>query len=177
MNWKQDDNQTIAEEWANSITHVIGAALGIAGLSALVALAALHGDAWRVVSFSIYGGTLVLLYLASVFYHSARSARVKHLFRIFDHAAIFLLIAGTYTPFTLVSLRGAWGWTLFGLTWGLALAGIVLKIFFVRRFGIASTILYLLMGWIVVIAIKPVIDAISINGLLWLGAGGIAYTL
>mgnify|MGYP001046030148 CR=1 FL=1 len=177
MNWKQHDHQTWGEELANVITHGIGAALGIAGLSALVVGAARHGDAWRVVSFSIYGTTLVLLYLASVFYHGARSPRAKRLLQFFDHAAIFLLIAGSYTPFTLVSLRGSWGWTIFGLIWGLAIIGILLKVFFLGRLGWLSTLLYLMMGWLVVVAIKPVLDAVSLRGMAWLVAGGLSYTL
>jgi hemolysin III len=177
MNWKQHDHQTSGEELANVITHGIGAALGIAGLGALMVGAARHGDIWRIVSFSIYGATLILLYLASVFYHGARTPRAKRLLQFFDHAAIYLLIAGTYTPFTLVSLRGAWGWTMFGLIWGLALTGIILNVFFFGRLGFVSTVLYLLMGWLVVIAIKPVMDALSVRGLVWLVAGGLSYTI
>jgi hemolysin III len=177
MNWKQHDHQTSGEELANVVTHGIGAALGIAGLGALMVGAARHGDIWRIVSFSIYGATLILLYLASVFYHGARTPRAKRLLQFFDHAAIYLLIAGTYTPFTLVSLRGVWGWTMFGLIWGLAIIGIVLKVFFFGRLGWLSTALYLLMGWLVVIAIKPVMDAVSLRGMAWLVAGGLAYTL
>jgi len=177
MSWKHDDKQTESEELVNVITHAIGAAMGIAGLSALVLGAAHYGDPWRTVSFSIYGATLVILYLASVFYHGARSPRIKRFLQFFDHSAIYLLIAGTYTPFTLVSMRGNWGWTMFGLIWGLAVAGILLNIFFFGRLGVVSTILYLLMGWIVVIAIKPVLDAVSLRGLAWLVAGGLAYTL
>jgi hemolysin III len=177
MNWKQHDHQTSGEELANVITHAIGAVLGIAGLSALVVGAARHGDVWRLVSFSIYGATLVLLYLASVFYHGARSPRAKRALQFFDHAAIYLLIAGTYTPFTLVSMRGSLGWTMFGLIWGLAIIGIVLKVFYFGRLGWLSTALYLLMGWLVVIAIKPVMDAVSMRGLIWLVAGGLSYTL
>jgi len=176
-NWKKDDKQTASEELVNVTTHAIGAALGIAGLSALLVGAARHGDPWRLVSFSIYGATLVVLYLASVFYHGARSPRAKTRLQFFDHAAIYLLIAGTYTPFTLVSIRGNWGWTMFGLIWGLAIAGILLKVFFFGRFGFVSTMLYLLMGWIVVIAVKPVLDAVSMRGLAWLVAGGLAYTI
>ena len=170
-------SQTRNEELANVITHMIGVALGLAGGSALVMGAARHGDAWRTVSFSIYGVTLVILYLASVLYHGARSPRVKHVLRLFDHAAIYLLIAGTYTPFTLVSLRGSWGWTMFGLIWGLAITGILLNVFFFGRLGFASTVLYLLMGWLVVVAVKPVMDAVSVRGLVWLVAGGLSYTL
>ena len=176
MALKKDGRQTSGEELANVITHAAGAALGIAGLAVLVIGAARHGDAWRIVSFSIYGATLVLLYLSSTLYHVSRSPRVKHVLRFFDHAAIYLLIAGTYTPFTLVSLRGTLGWTFFGMIWGLALIGILLNVFFFGRLGFVSTVLYLLMGWLVVIAIKPVAAAVSLRGMLWLGAGGLAYT-
>ncbi|MCX7959010.1 MAG: hemolysin III family protein, partial [Deltaproteobacteria bacterium] len=109
---------TIGEEIANSVTHGIGALLSVAGLSVLVTLAAIYGDAYRVVSFAVYGSTMILMYLASTFYHSFRDRKIKTFFRVFDHSAIFLLIAGTYTPFTLVTLKGIWGWTLFGLIWG-----------------------------------------------------------
>jgi hemolysin III len=177
MKWKQDGNQTSGEELVNVITHGIGAALGIAGMSALVVGAARHGDTWRIVSFTIYGATLVLLYLSSMFYHGARSPRVKRHLQFFDHTAIYLLIAGTYTPFALVSLRGAWGWTMFGLIWGFAILGILLNVFFFGRLGFVSTTLYLLMGWLVVIAIKPVMDAVSVRGLVWLVAGGLSYTV
>lgn len=177
MKWKADGRQTSGEELVNVITHGIGAALGIAGLGALMVGAWRHSDAWRTVSFIIYGATLVLLYLASTFYHGARSPRVKRLLQFFDHTAIYLLIAGTYTPFALVSLRGSWGWTMFGLIWGLAMTGILLNVFFFGRLGFISTILYLLMGWLVVVAIKPVIDAVSVRGLVWLIAGGLSYTV
>ena len=165
------------EELINSITHGAGLALSIAGLAVLVTLAALKGTAWHIVSCSVYGATLVLLYTASTLYHSVRSPRLKRFFRIIDHAPIYLLIAGTYTPFMLVNLRGGWGWTLFGLVWGLAVVGIVFKVFFVNRFAIASTVVYLLMGWLVVIAIKPLLMLVPGGGILWLLAGGLAYTL
>jgi len=177
MKWKDDCTQTSGEELANVITHGIGVALGIAGLSVLVVGAARHGDIWRTVSFSIYGATLILLYLASAFYHGARTPLAKRRLQFFDHVAIYLLIAGTYTPFTLVSMRGTWGWTMFGLIWGLALTGLLLNVFFFGRLGVLSTILYLLMGWLVVIAIKPVMDALSMRGLVWLVAGGLSYTV
>ncbi len=177
MAWKQDATQSAGEELANVVTHTIGAALGIAGLSILVAGAARRGDAWRIVSFGIYGLTLVLLYLASAFYHGARSLRLKRLLRLFDHAAIYLLIAGTYTPFTLVSLRGRLGWTIFGLIWALATTGVLLKVLHFERIRFLSTALYLLMGWLALAAIRPVIDAVSLQGFLWLAAGGLAYTI
>ena len=164
------------EELINSITHGVGLALSVAGLVVLVTLAALKGTAWHIVGCSVYGATLVLLYSASTLYHSMRSPRLKRFFRIIDHASIYLLIAGTYTPFTLVNLRGGWGWTLFGLVWGLAALGILFKIFFVGRFPIASTAVYLLMGWLVVIAIKPLLTLVPSGGLLWLLAGGLAYS-
>ena len=165
------------EEIANSITHGIGAALSIAGLTLLVVLAVIYGDAWRVVSFSVYGSTLVLLYLASTLYHSVQHPKVKPILRIFDHAAIYLLIAGTYTPFTLVSMRGVWGWTIFGIVWALALAGIVFKLFFIGRFENLSTVAYVLMGWVVVIAFKELWVSLPMGGIIWLILGGVTYTL
>ncbi len=168
---------TTGEEIANSVTHGIGIGLSIAALVILVVFASLKGDAWRVVSFSIYGTTLVLLYSASTFYHAFRNPQVKHLFHIFDHAAIYLLIAGTYTPFSLVNLRGPWGWTMFGIIWGLTFVGIFLKTFFVGRFRVVSTLVYVLMGWMVVIAIKPMIQNVPPGGLIWMVTGGLSYTL
>lgn len=167
----------LGEEIANSITHGIGAGLSVAGLTLLVAFASIYGDVWRVVSFSIYGSTLILLYLASTLYHSFQNPRVKRVFKIIDHAAIYLLIAGTYTPILLVNMRGAWGWTLFVVIWGLTLAGIVLKIFFINRFKKLSTVIYVLMGWLCIVAIKEMIATIPPGGLAWLIAGGITYTL
>ena len=168
---------TVGEEIANSITHGIGAGLSVAGLTLLVALAAIYGDVWRVVSFSIYGSSLVLLYLASTLYHSIQHPKVKRILRIFDHSAIYLLIAGTYTPFTLVSLRGPWGWTLFGLVWGLALLGIAFKTVFIGRYEKLATAAYVLMGWLVVIAFKQMHVAIPPGGIVWVVIGGVVYTL
>ncbi len=168
---------TVGEEIANSITHGIGAGLSVAGLTLLVALAAIYGDVWRVVSFSIYGSSLVLLYLASTLYHSIQHPKVKRILRIFDHSAIYLLIAGTYTPFTLVSLRGPWGWTLFGLVWGLALLGIAFKTVFIGRYEKLATAAYVLMGWLVVIAFKQMLVAIPPGGIVWVVIGGVVYTL
>jgi hemolysin III len=169
--------QTTGEEIANSVTHGIGAGLAAAGLSVLVTLAAMQGDPWRVVSFSIYGATLVLLYLASTLYHGFRGPRVKRVFQTLDHSAIFLLIAGTYTPFSLVTLRGPWGWTLFGLIWGLAVTGIVLQAVAPDRYRIAQVLLYVVMGWLALIAIKPLIESLPAGGMAWLVAGGLSYTL
>lgn len=168
---------TIGEEIANSVTHGIGAGLSVAGLTLLVALAAIYGDVWRVVSFSIYGSSLILLYLASTLYHSIQHPKVKRVLRIFDHSAIYLLIAGTYTPFTLVSMRGPWGWTLFGIVWGLALLGIAFKTVFIGRYEKLATAAYVLMGWLVVAAFKEMLVTIPTGGVIWLVVGGVLYTL
>jgi len=165
------------EEVMNAVTHGIGTLLAAAGLALLTVFACQYGEIWHIVSFSIYGTTLVLLYLASTLYHSFTNERLKHIFKILDHSAIYLLIAGTYTPFTLVPLHGVLGWTVFGLVWGLAILGIVLKVFFVGRFKFISTLCYLLMGWFIVIAIKPLIAAVAPQGIMWLVIGGLFYTL
>jgi hemolysin III len=165
------------EETINALTHGLGALFSLAGLAVLVILACLRGDAWHIVSCSIYGLTLVLLFSSSTLYHSCRSPSAKHICRIIDHASIYLLIAGTYTPFVLVTLRGPWGWSLFGVVWGLALAGIVFQVFFVNRFRALQVVIYLLMGWLVVIAAKPLLTRLPQPGLLWLLAGGLSYTL
>jgi hemolysin III len=167
----------IKEESINALTHGLGAVLSLAGLVVLVVMAGRYGDAWHIVSCTIYGVTMVLLFSSSTLYHSFRSERVKHIFRIIDHASIYLLIAGTYTPFVLVSLRGGWGWSLFGVVWGLALAGIVFQIFFVSRFRLLQTLIYLAMGWLAVIAIKPLLTSVPLPGLIWLLAGGLSYTV
>ena len=164
------------EEIANAITHGIGLLLSIAGFAVLFVLAAVRGTAWHIVACSIYGATLICLYAASTLYHAVISPRVKRALRIFDHSAIYLLIAGTYTPFLLVSLRGPWGWSLFGVIWGLALAGVLFKLWFVERFAILSTAVYIAMGWLVVIAAKPVITHLPVTAIIWLLAGGLAYT-
>ena len=164
-------------EIANSVTHGIGALLAIAGLVVLVFFAAIYGNVWHVVSFSIYGSTLVLLYLASTLYHSAQNPEVKKTLRIIDHAAIYLLIAGTYTPFMLVTLHGVRGWVMFGVIWGLAVIGIFYKIFFINRHVVISTIFYLLMGWMIVFSIGDLFRALPLGGLIFLGAGGLSYTL
>ena len=168
---------TKGEEVANAVTHGVGAGLSVAACVVLVVLAAGTGDAWTVVSFSIYGVTLMLMYVASTLYHSIRSPRVKPIFRILDHIAIYLLIAGTYTPFALINLRGGWGWSLFGILWGLALIGAIFKVSHTGRMEIFSTAVYVAMGWLVLIALKPALDAIDRMGILWLLIGGCAYTL
>jgi hemolysin III len=173
---KFNSQYTLTEEIFHGITHGIGAGLAVAGLVVLVVLAVQRGDAWRIVSFSIYGGSLILLYLASTLYHSFRDERLKRLFRHFDHLSIFLLIAGTYTPLTLISLRGAWGWTLFGLIWGVALGGIVYDILFLGRYKWITVTIYLGMGWLAVVAIKPMLTMVPRGLLWWLLAGGLFYT-
>ena len=167
---------TIGEEIANSITHGIGTALSIVALVILIVLAAKQNDTWRIVSFSIYGTTLILLYLASTLYHAIQHEKTKKLFRILDHSSIFLLIAGTYMPFLLVSLRGSWGWSLFGTIWSLAIIGIVFKSIFIHKFKKISVVVYVLMGWLIVIALKPMLHHIEQGGLRWLAAGGLSYT-
>ena len=164
------------EEYANIATHAVGVLFSIVALVLMVIYAAKNGDPYFIVAVSIFGATLILLYLTSTLYHSFRHPRVKHVFRVFDHSCIYLLIAGSYTPFTLVTLRGGWGWTLFGLTWGLALCGVVFKIFFTKRFSILSTLMYIALGWLVVIAVKPVVNSVPSGGLAWLFAGGLLYT-
>lgn len=167
---------SLAEEIANSITHGIGFFLSIAMLSLMVVFSALHGTAWHVVACSLYGSTLILLYLASTLYHSLTSERAKRVLKVIDHSAIFLLIAGTYTPFLLVPLRGGWGWSLFGVLWGLALVGIGLKIFLAGRYRVVSTLIYIGMGWMALIAVRPLWLTLPRAGLLWLLAGGLFYT-
>ncbi len=166
-----------SEELANSLTHGLGLTLSIAGFLVLVVLAAMRGSAWRIVSCAVYGITLVLLYTASTLYHSLHSRRLRRILRVCDHSAIYLLIAGTYTPFLLVNLRGSWGWSLFGLIWSLAMAGILFKVWFVEHLAIASTAVYLLMGWLVLVAMKPMLLAVPLSGILWLVAGGVMYSV
>jgi len=165
------------EELANSITHGVGLALSMVGLIVLVVLSVTRGDAWHIAGCTIFGVTLVLLYSASTFYHAVRAPRFRRILKILDHTAIYLLIAGTYTPFTLVNLRGFWGWTLFSLVWGFSLFGTLWKFFHADRFQIVSTLIYLAMGWLVLIAIKPVTVALPLSGIVWLIAGGVFYTV
>jgi hemolysin III len=166
-----------AEELANRLTHGIGALLSVAGLVLMVVYSALHGDAWVITSTAVYGASLVLLYTTSTLYHTVTSDRWRRFFQKLDHAGIFLLIAGTYTPFTLGPLRGPWGWTLFGIVWGFAVVGVVLKLFFAGRADVLSTIAYLVMGWIVVIAIKPLLAALPAGALWLLVSGGLCYSV
>ena len=170
------DSSRASEENANTLTHALGLVLSLVGVPGLVFMAVRHGDAWHVVTCCIYGMTLVVLYLASTLYHAARAPRWKETFRIIDHACIYLLIAGTYTPFTLVTLRGGWGWTLFGLVWGFALVGIAFKVLWTGRFEFVSTTVYILLGWVALVATRPILEAFPTGCLLWLLAGGVAYT-
>jgi len=159
----------------NGYTHLGGALLAAAGASVLVVLASLKGDPWRITAFAVYGATLVTLYAASTLYHSTRG-RAKAVLRKVDHSAIYLLIAGTYTPFTLVTLNGPWGWTLFGLVWGLAAIGIVQELLLARGARIPSLVIYLVMGWLALVAVVPLRDALGWAGLAWMAAGGLVYT-
>ncbi|MEA3505044.1 MAG: hemolysin III family protein [Bacteroidota bacterium] len=167
--------KTVGEEIANTITHGIGLLFSITALVLLVVFAATKGTAWHVVSFSIYGTTMILVYASSTLFHAIQNYKVKKLFNLFDHSAIFLLIAGTYTPITLVTLRGTLGWTIFGVIWGLAILGIVMKVFFIGRHRILSTFMFIAMACIIVVAINPLIENMAMQGLWLLLAGGLSY--
>ncbi|MBD0383100.1 PAQR family membrane homeostasis protein TrhA [Paenibacillus sedimenti] len=167
---------SMREERANAISHGIGVLLSIVALILLIVQASLRGDAWHIVSFSVFGVALVTLYSCSTLLHSVQHPKLKDVFEILDHSAIYLLIAGTYTPYLLVTLRGPFGWTFFGVIWGLALIGMVLKIFYVKRFIVLSTVCYILMGWLIVLAFKPLYMNLPFGGILWLIAGGLLYT-
>ncbi|WP_211103896.1 PAQR family membrane homeostasis protein TrhA [Skermanella pratensis] len=171
-----DNEYTLLEEIANAVTHGIGAVLSVAALVALVALAAVKDDVRVLVSLTIYGSTLVLLYLASTLYHAVRHARAKLVFKTCDHAAIFLLIAGTYTPYCLLVMDGAWGWTLFAVMWSIAAFGVVFKILHTNRYARLSLMLYLCMGWLGVFAVGPIVANMATEGVLLLALGGLAYT-
>ena len=172
-------NRTVStgEEIANAITHGIGALLAVAALVVLIVMAAIRGSVWHIVSFSIFGATLVLLYFASTLYHSLTHVKAKRVFHKFDHISIYLLIAGTYTPFCLTALRGWIGWTVLGVVWSCAILGAVLKAISVGKRIKLSTVLYVLMGWVILVAIQPLYKAMPFNGFLFLIAGGISYTI
>jgi len=177
MNTSRERSQSLGEEIANSVSHGVGLLAAIAAVPVLVLSAVRHGDVARIAGASVFGATMVLLYLVSTVYHALPRNRAKRVFQVLDHAAIFLMIAGTYTPFTLGVLHGTWGWTLFGLAWGLALAGVVLTVAGGVRYPKLTTGLYLGMGWLILIAIKPLWLRMPSVGLFWLFAGGIAYTV
>lgn len=169
--------QEMREELANTLTHGVALLASVGGTAVLIVMAALSGDVWRIVSTAVFGTTLVTLYAASTLYHQAKSSRVKARLKVIDHCAIYLFIAGSYTPFTLVGLRGEWGWSLFGVVWGLAVAGIIFKLFFTGRFRLLSTGIYVGMGWLALLAIGPMVRHLSPSTLGWLVAGGVVYTL
>ena len=167
----------IREEWVNALTHGLGAIAALAGGAVLITLAAVHGDAWQLGGAIVFGACLLLLYVASTLYHAVAYPQAKARLKVFDHCAIYLLIAGTYTPFTLIGLRGPWGWGLFAAIWTLALAGVVFKLFFTGRYRRLSTLVYVAMGWLVLVALKPLFGALDSWTLGWLFTGGACYTL
>ena len=167
---------SLGEEIANCVSHGVGLLAALVATPFLVLAAVRRGDGVAIVGASVFAGTVVVLYLASTLYHALPRNQAKRVFRVIDHSAIFLLIAGTYTPFTLGVLRGAWGWTLFGIVWGLAVLGVTLKAVGGIRYPRLSTSLYIGMGWLALIAIRPLFAHVSLAGIMWLGAGGFAYT-
>lgn len=167
----------LRDEIASALTHGLGAAAALAGGAVLITLAAIHGDAWQLGAAITFGVTLLLLYLASTLYHAIQHPVAKGRLKVFDHCAIYLLIAGTYTPFTLIGLRGPWGWGLFAAIWTLALAGVVFKLFYTGRFKTLSTLIYVAMGWLVLVAFKPMLSSLDGWTIGWLLAGGVFYTL
>lgn len=168
---------TVGEEIANSLTHALGLVLSVAGLCTLVYLGVVRHEALHVASAGVYGVTLVALYAASTLYHAFRKPEIKRVLRILDHCAIYLLIAGSYTPFVLVGIGGGWGWTLFGIVWSMAVVGILFKVFFTGRFAVLSTVAYVGMGWLGVVAFKPLVEALPIGAIVWLVLGGVLYTV
>lgn len=167
----------LRDELASALTHGLGAIASLAGGAVLITLTSLYGDAWQLGTTIVFSITLLLLYVASTLYHAIQHPMAKARLQIFDHCAIYLLIAGTYTPFTLIGLRGPWGWGLFAAIWTIAAAGVVFKLFFTGRFRLLSTIIYIVMGWLVVVAIEPLFRSVDAFTLCWLFAGGIFYTL
>ena len=171
-----DRPQSLAEEVANSVSHGLGFLLALVGAPFLIVAATQRGTLSDVIAVSVFAGAMALLYLSSAIYHALPQGRAKHVFHVLDHSAIYLLIAGTYTPFTLGVLQGGWGWTLFGLVWGLAAVGVTIKLVAGIRWHAISTAVYVGMGWLIVIAAKPLWESLPLAGLAWLLAGGIAYT-
>lgn len=165
------------EEIANAITHGIGAILSLAGLVILIVYASMHGTAWHIVSFTIFGVSMLLLYSCSTMLHALRPGKAKNVFEILDHSSIYFFIAGTYTPITFIVIQGGLGWTMFGIVWGLAIGGTIFKVFFVKKYLFASTILYVAMGWLIVLGWGQISAALSTGGLVLLVAGGLFYTL
>lgn len=176
--FKSDERiETVSEHIANAITHGVGFGLSVACLVLLVVFASLRRGVWEIVSCSVYGATLVILYLASTLYHSIRAPKARRVLNIIDHAAIYLLIAGTYTPYLLVPLRGVLGWSLFGVVWGIAIIGIVFQALFIGRYKFLSTLSYVAMGWMVVATIIPLLRVLPMMAIIWLAIGGLCYTL
>ena len=173
---KKGNTYTTGEEIAHAVTHGLGLLLSVAACSILVILAAQRGTVWHITGVAVFGASLIVLYAASTLYHSLTHKKAKRVFKFLDYSAIYLLIAGSYTPFTLVTLRGGWGWTLFGLAWGLAIAGAVIEVATRRRYKAVSMAFYLGMGWLIVIAIKPLYAALDTRALILMGIGGAAYT-
>lgn len=165
-----------AEEMTNIISHAIGLAFSVVGLVLMLIRADASGDALHIVSAAIFGASLIALYAASTFYHSAKNPKLRYRLRIVDHATIYILIAGTYTPFTLVTLDGWIGWTIFAVSWGMALTGVILKLFFTGKYNLLSTLMYVFMGWIIIFAINPLMNSLPPGGVFWLFAGGLSYT-
>lgn len=171
------DGYSPSEERLNVLSHGLGLLLSIPGMFLLLWKAEQTGDFWHLISFGIFGLSMILLYAASTFYHKAKEPRLRYRLKVFDHASIYILIAGTYTPFTLVTLRGIWGWSIFAIVWSFALIGVILKLFYTGRYKRLSTGMYVLMGWVMIIAIKPMMENLSTGGLLWILAGGLSYTI
>ena len=165
------------EERINIASHAAGFILSVVALLMLVRQASMFGDVWHIVSFSVFGASLLILYAVSTIYHSTKDPGLRNTLRVVDHAAIYILIAGTYTPFTLITLGGVAGWSIFGVSWGMAFIGITLKIFFTGKYEVISTLMYVFMGWIIVFAIEPLVENLSSDGLFWLFAGGVSYTV
>ena len=165
------------EEVSNAITHGIGAVYSVVALIVLIVSSSLHGSAWHIVSFTVFGVTMVFLYTSSTFVHALPKGRAKDVFEILDHSAIYFFIAGTYTPFLFIAIKGPLGWTLFGIVWGLAIGGTVFKVFFVKKFLFTSTLLYIGMGWLIVLGWKPLIAFLPHQGVMLLVLGGLCYTL
>lgn len=178
MSWiKPDKLQTRAEEIGNATTHAMGALLSLVAITLLIIFASHQNDVLKLISSIIFGCTLFLMYMSSTLYHSIREPTLKHFFRIVDHASIYLLIAGSYTPFMLVTLRGPWGWSMFTVVWSLAVAGVIFKLFYAHKFELLSTIIYLVMGWMSLIVVKPIYQSLPSGGLECIVAGGLCYTI
>ncbi|AEQ97317.1 PAQR family membrane homeostasis protein TrhA [Xanthomonas oryzae pv. oryzicola] len=177
MNADASPSTDLRDEIASAVTHGLGAIAALAGGSVLITLAAIHGDGWQLATAIVFSATLVLLYVASTLFHAIAHPGAKARLQVLDHCAIYLLIAGTYTPFTLINLRGPWGWGLFAAVWTIAAAGVIFKMFFTGRFRLLSTVLYLAMGWLIIVAIRPLLRSVDTWSLYWLLAGGLFYTL